>query len=1708
MKKIITRLLAVSIFLLLSALSVNAATYYSQATGGTVVANFNTSRTGGGSAPANFTTSGDIFIIQGTGGGLSAPHTLTSGSSVTFGAGVTLEVEGGATLVQTSTITMNATATFKLDAGSFYQHNSTSYSNFAAGIEDWNSSATITYTKGGFIPNASITGGTYPNVVLNNGGNVNLAGAITNIAGNLTVTNGATSVTLTGATALNMTIGGNLVLTTASTFDLGNGVAAPTINIGGNISIASSISFTYSGSGGSATLNFTKSGTQTFSNAGTMAAKVINYTVNNGSTLDLGTNVISGTGTFTVANGGGIITANTNATGALTTSGANGSIQVTGTRTYNTGGNYTFNGASAQVAGNGLTGANNLAINNSAGVTLSNPTTVSGTLTLTSGKLTSTATNLLTLGSSATVSGGNSSNYVVGPMQHTIATTSSTAKTFPIGKTYYSPVVLTITQSAANSTTYKAEVFETGIPSRTLPGTISAVSNNRYYVLSSSGSLISNGSIGLVYDANDVGILTGIAGDMRIVNDQGSASWINVGPSAGGSSAITSDVNFTTLGNFAIANGISGTVPDTKTVTGTAAICPGSSTNITLASSQSGVTYDLYKNGVAQNDTKIGDGNDLIWSVSAIGTYTVKTTAAGGYSVTLMSGNAVITVNPATSISAQSTATQTKFVGEAFSAMTVTASGTGTVNYQWKSSDDAVTNTIGDDVTVGTNSNSFTPSSVSAGTKYYYCLVSSDCGSNVTSTVSEAIITNNPVPNVVLTSGSNSTSVNVNAAMTAAVYTYSFVVDDANMLANWYTDNTYVNTTTAPSGLSITKNTGTKTVTVSGTPANGVYGTLYYKLIVNETGGNYIEGTITVNVPTPTITLSSSVGTNAQIKKANTAITSITYTVTNASGATIGTLPTGLSGLYSNGTYTISGTIDVAATLGTANYTVTATPYIGYGGSDVIATGSVVIKSATAKEICYLVAGATQSANDTQIYPNLIANNNYIVTLRTAAGTAPAASVYDNYDLIVATEVVTSTNPELLALKAINKPILNFKSFVYQSTSGRWNWGAPDNGKTGTTGTISVKQPSHPIFAGLTLTIGTLDILSNVTSGNMIQVVDLTLSGGISVALAPKSTTGNPMATAIHDVPGSVRGAGITSRYILIPIADGNFGKVNADGLILINNAINYLLNGTQFVAEKSTFRSKATGNWSTTVNSSWESSYDNTNWSQDVVVPAYANATSINVLNGHTITVDANATAPSVIIKSGANLSLADTKLLEITGNLTIESDGSNGTGTFVDANAAGGLTVSGTTTVNQNLTYRTWYITSPIDAAQPITSINRIKSYNEADNSWPTLFDSNLSVPIPYGSNSFEIGKGYLVVPNADATNIQFTGSGNGKLNNGVKEISLKMTDGATKTGFNLIGNPYPSYLDWTAVYTANSAKLSDATMWYRTKVGAEYKFWTVTGAGVGSTTEATQNIPPMQAFWVRTNANNSVLTLNKDMRSHAPASYKSLKAPAAKNAEMSLIRLQVSNGTNTDETVIYFSANATNGRDAFDAPKMSNDNAAIPEIYTTLGAEQLVINGMNTIPMDQEIGLGFVAGDARSFSLQANEVSNLPADVKLILKDNVTNAETDVTDGVTAYAFTPLAITGTRFSIIFRSAGAVTGVEKQADTKLMVYSNHKNQITLVNNDLTNLGSTVSVYNAVGQKLLSKQIAGSITLLDGNFTAGVYMVKVNSISKKVIVK
>ncbi|MEI7525772.1 MAG: hypothetical protein WCJ95_15630 [Mariniphaga sp.] len=172
---------------------------------------------------------------------------------------------------------------------------------------------------------------------------------------------------------------------------------------------------------------------------------------------------------------------------------------------------------------------------------------------------------------------------------------------------------------------------------------------------------------------------------------------------------------------------------------------------ITVSASGANLAYQWYSIATATNSggTSLGTVNGAQTS-----SYTPQATATGStfyYCVvsgtggtTTSSASGAFIVYPLKAIISQSTASQNCILNGAFTAITVTASGTG-LTYQWYSNSIAENNggtPLGS--ANGAQNSSYTPQSTTAGTNYYYCVVTG-CGID-TSTVSGAVNTVISVP--------------------------------------------------------------------------------------------------------------------------------------------------------------------------------------------------------------------------------------------------------------------------------------------------------------------------------------------------------------------------------------------------------------------------------------------------------------------------------------------------------------------------------------------------------------------------------------------------------------------------------------------------------------------------------------------------------------------------------------------------------------------------------------------------------------------------------------------------------------------------------------------------------------------------------------------------------------------------------------------------
>jgi len=499
--------------------------------------------------------------------------------------------------------------------------------------------------------------------------------------------------------------------------------------------------------------------------------------------------------------------------------------------------------------------------------------------------------------------------------------------------------------------------------------------------------------------------------------------------------------------------------------------------------------------------------------------------------------------------------------------------------------------------------------------------------------------------------------------------------------------------------------------------------------------------------------------------------------------------------------------------------------------------------------------------------------------------------------------------------------------------------------------------------------------------------------------------------------------------------------------------------------------------------------------------------STSLTIASAGTLTIDNNSSVNSITLAPGAKLTLGNGNTLTATSGITLQSD-VTGTATILNNG-----TYSGTVTAQQYLgTARNWYVSSPVSTASaPATNITRYYEYVEAGNN--ADFSVTGSTVYWKGLNtgtSMAIGKGYIAQASAETT-VQFSGTAN----NGNITTTFDLTRNDAKgKGFNLVGNPYPSYLDWVDVAAANSNL--DNTYYYRTKNSSDaYTFVTWNGAGssyvvsngaLPVNTTVTRYIPPTQAFWVRvkTGTSTTQMSFTNAMREHRDDNGNLMKA--RKQDTRASVRLQLINGTENDELLIYEDAAASNSYDAYDSPKMMNNSTTVPDLYSKVNDERLVINGLNAITDNMEIPLGFSLNAASTLKFKISELNNLPQGTSIYLFDKVANTQTELTSAA-EYSFTTATATSnneSRFSLLFRAPEVSTGTINTNIDPVSVFVNTQNQIMII----AKPNSKYSIYNAVGQLIENGILNTEREIRSVKQKTGVYVVKVANVSKRVIIK
>jgi hypothetical protein len=236
-------------------------------------------------------------------------------------------------------------------------------------------------------------------------------------------------------------------------------------------------------------------------------------------------------------------------------------------------------------------------VNNSnvTGVTLNVPLSISSTLTLTAGKLNTTTTNLLTLGTATavgTLSGGSATAYVVGPMARTIANTNTSYVLFPVGKAAYAPIFLSPATTAVS--VMKAEAFDTNTGTQDA-SLINLAANRRWEAPLVSGTMTTlNVRLADAVFTNENIPVMAPAADGIYTSTFGSTSTFVAGtPNTIQSNTAATAANYTGFLSYAKSNLCAGTPAPGNTIASASVICAGTSVSLSVQNVTvgSGVTY-------------------------------------------------------------------------------------------------------------------------------------------------------------------------------------------------------------------------------------------------------------------------------------------------------------------------------------------------------------------------------------------------------------------------------------------------------------------------------------------------------------------------------------------------------------------------------------------------------------------------------------------------------------------------------------------------------------------------------------------------------------------------------------------------------------------------------------------------------------------------------------------------------------------------------------------------------------------------------------------------------------------------------------------------------------------------------------------------------------------------------------------------------------
>lgn len=341
--------------------------------------------------------------------------------------------------------------------------------------------------------------------------------------------------------------------------------------------------------------------------------------------------------------------------------------------------------------------------------------------------------------------------------------------------------------------------------------------------------------------------------------------------------------------------------------------------------------------------------------------------------------------------------------------------------------------------------------------------------------------------------------------------------------------------------------------------------------------------------------------------------------------------------------------------------------------------------------------------------------------------------------------------------------------------------------------------------------------------------------------------------------------------------------------------------------------------------------------------------------------------------------------------------------------------------------------------------------------------------------GTMNMSSGRGYLA--NYKTANLLKTFE-SGTFNTGVQSIVLSKSttkDWSYSNGWNLIGNPYPSALNWAAAANDNASALAEAyaQVYDQNKAG-----------GAGYIQAST--IAPGQGFFVLASANSTQINLGIQHQTIGGDYYK-----GATLFDELIIRLSKDNLF--DETKLVVKTEATLSHDFWDGTKMFSFDESIPQLYTlTNGSWPLSIQSIPQAEIGTVIPLAVKTTTGGQYRLSIESSTGNLLNRPVVIRDLLLNVEHQLNTSDYNFMHTS-GNPAERFEILFGLVG-----EKELSRSIVKAFALNGQISLFNLQTT---SSIKIVDAMGRLVYSAEEieAGSLTI-NTALPKGIYVIAIES--------